>query len=224
MGKKKAKLPESLWYVKKFERSEVTLLLLFAVMITTFSMYYLWLRHSTDEWGIFVWDALLFVVIGFTGFVLANYTKKHKRKNDPTYKPFNASKTFDRVGIIALCLLSLQLAVGLFSRLSMTLNEQALYYVTAAVAEEVFFRGFIIRVGLRIKNTVWMGVIATIVSTVAFSFIHQSYYTNIIAMITVVGSGILLCTFFILWKDLTANVIAHFIVNLLVVFQLYIYL
>lgn len=120
-----------------------------------------------------------------------------------------------RASIILLAIMITQVVSK--SILSFTIEEQATYFVFAAVAEELFFRGLLITFVLKIKDDRPAQVIAVVVQAVLFAAIHQNYYNNPAMLLSVFLGGIVLGIFFVAWRDLTANTLAHFMLNLIAV-------
>lgn len=104
----------------------------------------------------------------------------------------------------------------LFSKtvLSFSSEEQKIYFVMAAVAEELFFRVMILSGLLKFRSDWATKLIANAVQTAFFVAIHQNYYNNPPMLLSVALGGFILGLFFIWWRDPTANVLAHFFLNL----------
>ena len=62
-----------------------------------------------------------------------------------------------------------------------------------------------------------MQIFAVIIQAVLFVAIHQNYYANLPMLISVFAGGIILGIFFVVWKDPTANILAHFLLNIIAV-------
>ncbi len=189
----------------------------------------LYLAHASEGLGWDIWPTyalmdLLFVVVGTLG---VGYLTKWKIGKDDV-------QTFMQFGYIFITIFLVQFAVGVLTQMSFTRFEQALYYVFAGTAEEVFFRGFVILGILRISNKTKgkflaalvssTGYAAVIISTAGFALIHVNYYNDFQAMLGVIIGGVVLAIYFIVWRNLTANMIAHTFLNFIRSFQFLVYL
>jgi len=109
-------------------------------------------------------------------------------------------------------------------RFAVSNTELALYYVFAAVAEEVLFRGVIVTAVLRFTGRAWAAVS---VSAVSFSLAHLSVYGSNPAMLvsTLIGGAVLAAGYalapeggrLVYDPDLTASMLAHLLKNLIAV-------
>ncbi len=115
--------------------------------------------------------------------------------------------------------------------------HRALAIMFAGPAEELFFRGLMlspfIRLGkndtkLKIKNPFGGGYLLEIsptellgifISSMFFMALHINYYGDKKLLATVLLSGVILGLFYLKYKDLTANILAHFALNFIVVAQ-----
>ena len=116
--------------------------------------------------------------------------------------------------------------------------HRGLAIMFAGPAEELFFRGLLlspfIKYGsnertIKIKNPFQekkylleispIEVAGIIFSSMAFMILHINYYGNPRLLITVFLSGVFLGLFYLKYRDLTANILAHFILNFIVVVQ-----
>ena len=81
---------------------------------------------------------------------------------------------------------------------------------TAAVVEELLFRGFILPAFTEITNSVWMGVV---ISSVLFGLMHLSYGT-IHQVIIPIYFGIIFSVYYVKYRNLKVAIFCHFIWNL----------
>jgi membrane protease YdiL (CAAX protease family) len=211
-------VPEWLRYKREFDRHETNYLLVCFAIPAILTMSYIYWLPTAGEWKIFALYMLTFASTGFAGYLLLDF----RAKGSFSLKPVDANSGV-RGFIILMVLMLLQLAFGLGKQLSLTNVEKALYFVFAAVSEEFFLRGLLLRGALAVKNHVAVAVVVTAVSTVLFDLIHANYYDNLTAMSIVTVSGVFLCVMFVLWKDLTANIIAHLVINIIFALQLYVF-
>ena len=127
-------------------------------------------------------------------------------------------RTGPRVLVLFLILVVIQYLVQI--RFTITTLERALYYCMAPFAEEFFFRGFVCRCIAGNQNNKTRGFFAVLVSTVSFAAMHVGYYDNLPAMVFVTVFGIEFGVAYLYWKDFTALVIAHFVLNFIVSVQI----
>jgi len=109
-------------------------------------------------------------------------------------------------------------------RFAVSDTELALYYIFAAVAEEVLFRGVIVTAVIRFTGRAWAAVG---LSAAAFSLAHLSVYGSNPAMLlsTLVGGAVLAAGYAFVLEDgrlvydpdLTAPILAHLLKNLIAV-------
>ena len=120
-------------------------------------------------------------------------------------------------------------------------SEFALAVVFASICEEYFFRGILLEPTFKIgrkakpdqkftilkyknkppKEMAYVELAGIILSAVIFAAFHVNYYeqTNLILMVLVGG---LWLGFVYFWnKDLTAVILAHFLLNIIFIFQFY---
>jgi membrane protease YdiL (CAAX protease family) len=139
--------------------------------------------------------------------------------------------TFQRTMITFFLIAVVQVAI-FFIPLTVRDYEIAMGMIFAAPAEELFFRGLLMSIAIRIghndENKISLGknkkisyteIIGIVVSSTAFMLLHVNYYNNIGAMTTVFFGGIVLAFIYWWWRDLTVVVLAHFVLNILVVGQ-----
>lgn len=110
--------------------------------------------------------------------------------------------------------------------------EIGLAIVFASVAEELFFRAFFISIAVRFghddrnkidlpqkKRISFIEIGIVILSSIAFALIHVNYYSDMSLMLTVFFGGLWLGFMYWWTRDLTAVMIAHFLLNTMVVIQ-----
>lgn len=111
-------------------------------------------------------------------------------------------------------------------------EEMAFAIAFAAPVEEVFFRAFILSIFVRfgyddeekIKIPI-LGVVSIIeilgfgFSAIAFAALHVNYYGDFRLLLVVFIGGIILAIVYWRFRDLTACIFAHFMLNLIVVYQ-----
>jgi membrane protease YdiL (CAAX protease family) len=149
------------------------------------------------------------------------------------------SDTILQTAIILFAAMATQLTVQ--TALSFTIKEQASYFIFAAICEEVLFRVFILSVGFKLvpgAEKLWQAATAAekimdrirlkgqvlvrlsgflILQAALFGAIHQNYYGNWPMLLSVILGGLILGIFFIWWRNPTANILAHFLLNVIAV-------
>lgn len=218
----KSFIPEWLRYKSDFDNKETNILIISFSVPAIITMLYIYLLPTAGSWSIFGLYMFIFASTGLSAQLLIDATNA-TNKGAFRLKPLDMYSGF-RALIIFAILFIIQRITSFEAQLSLTIVEKALYYVFAAVSEEMFFRGLVIRGMLRIKKHAAMAVLGIIISTVLFALIHVSYYNNTYALTVVVLSGVVLSVIYVTWKDLTANIIAHFIINVFVARMLFVML
>jgi membrane protease YdiL (CAAX protease family) len=126
-------------------------------------------------------------------------------------------------GIRAIIIGLLGMGIQLISKqvFSFTILEQAVYFVFAAITEEVFFRGFILNLFIKLDQTKMKfsptRLVGVLVQAIGFAAIHQNYYSNLPMLVSVFVGGLMLGFMYLIWEDLTANILGHFIINIIAV-------
>lgn len=125
------------------------------------------------------------------------------------------AKTF---GIAFIIFLTLTFTQFLLGGLSVIPSDQKLYGVFSAITEENCYRAFLINlIRTFCKNRGIAGdkIIAVIISATIFAAGHVSYWGDWKLMLFVFSSGMLLGAFYVVFNDLTANIFAHTLNNIL---------
>ena len=186
-------------------------------------MLYIGIRHFNDvdelgqAWGRY---AFVHVIFGAVGFLFIQFSAQDSiipRK----YRPMEVN-TILFSGIVLLIAMGSQFIAQ--ATYSVSTTEQALYYVFSAVTEEVFFRGFMCYAVIRTfgnkmkpKTLILMKMVVIVVSGVIFAVLHTNYQWTAMFWGVLIG-GILFGTAFVFFLkyDLTAMILGHFILNLIV--------
>ena len=120
--------------------------------------------------------------------------------------------------ITLIVLFGVQFLLGIFGKLQISETEQGLYYVFAAVTEELFFRGFILT---PVKDSsIHLKIGALFVSGAVFAILHFNYYGDWIMLSIVFISGCILGIVYLQFKSLTVCILAHLILNAIIAFNL----
>jgi uncharacterized protein len=86
---------------------------------------------------------------------------------------------------------------------------QALVVVRAPIFEEIYYRGFMIGRLTEMTGVRWL---AALISLMAFTFAHLSYW-GWTTLIVVAFQGAILTMLYVLRRDLGANILAHFVLD-----------
>lgn len=165
-------------------------------------------RLVERQWAMFAFLHMTYALVGgvvapmlFTGSI------KPTARLDPM--------TFLKAGVIFISIIFYQKFI--FS-LSITGTDRMFYHIFSAVSEETFYRGFLINAIERVliqklgKIAVWIGVV---LSGLLFAAGHVSYWGDPVKMLIVLGAGLILGMFYVIWRDLTANIAGHLFNNLI---------
>jgi len=187
-------------------------------------MVYVGLRNIGESWGVY---ALIQAGLGFFGYTfLQMFTgqgfipKEYPNFDSDTViiignQPIKQKyyKTFIMATLFGLAIIIVGQLI-LQRRLSISTTDQALYFLFASVCEELFFRGLIIEL-LTVVDTIITRIIAIGVSAVTFVIVHVNYYGNDIAVWSVAIMGVVLATDYTIFRNITAVIIIHFIINII---------
>lgn len=111
---------------------------------------------------------------------------------------------------------TVQRAVGLpvgdregFARIScLPLEKRAFIVITAAVPEEIIYRGCAIALGSAVFGSLW---VAAALSVVAFTLAHFRWHAS--HLLAVFVTGTIMTALFLGTRDLWACMLAHFLVD-----------
>ena len=181
-------------------------------------------------------------IFGLSGLLLLDIL--HGKKNSVYPKKFKKihPNLFYRFGITFGVIVAIQYIFQIVPLITST--EMALAIVFAPACEEYFFRGILMeptfRVGRKAKPnqkfTVWrysskkrkppkemsyVELSGIILSGVMFAGFHVNYYSDIRLMAMVLVGGWWLSLAYFWNKDLTAVILAHFLLNIIFVVQFY---
>lgn len=109
--------------------------------------------------------------------------------------------------------------------------ERAFAIIFAAPCEEVFFRGFLISIFITLgrltprfkiskkRKISFIEITGILLSGLLFGMMHVNYYNMPAVLWAMVFSGIVIGFWYWYWDDLTAAILAHFILNIISVWQ-----
>lgn len=200
--------------------------LLSAVAIACMFGIYLMYREATDYMKDWAQYSLVMFLFGITGVItMSVYRNKKLSPADIRFRKTNPDDIYYAL-LCYIMLLTLQVIVGIADIfLGIENVVQILYVIFAAVCEELFFRGAILGFfvylskGYR-KYVLASGVIISAginLSALIFMLAHVNYRGNTINLIIVFISGLILGIFYVMRKDITVNMLAHFMLNFTIV-------
>ncbi len=104
-------------------------------------------------------------------------------------------------------------------RYALELVDVYFYYLAAAVIEEAFFRMFFISLFIQKSPNKKIGVILGVfISSFIFMIAHwASYGTSLVLMLSMFFGGLLFSAYYLVFKDITITMLAHLIINLIVI-------
>lgn len=185
--------------------------------VAIIGMLYLGFKHINDideyggAWGQF---AILQGVLGLVGFLAIDYLDDGKITIIPTKYAVIGEKTFYSFALAIGSILVIQL-ITKFARYTITDTERGLYYIFSSINEELFFRGLISNVSLRIGKSPLMKLTGSAISGFIFTLMHVNYYDNVPMLISVFVGGFALSIIYMYYRDLTGIILGHFILNFL---------
>lgn len=122
---------------------------------------------------------------------------------------------FSLVAVIGVMMIILQASF----RYALELVDVYFYYLAAAVIEEAFFRMFFISLFIeKYPNKKIGAIIGVFLSSFIFMFAHwSSYGTSLSLMLSMFFGGLLFSAYYLAFKDITIPMLAHLIINLIVI-------
>ena len=196
------------------KRNPFTKIVAILVMLAAGIMLYLYLAYRNSpidaEWANYALMMMIFALSGYAGKLMLDGLPLFTTE----FTSIDLNTGVRAILILGACIIT-QLVAQV--ALSFTSTEQVLYFVFAAVCEEIFFRVLVISMILKIKDDLPTKVTAVIVQAIMFVAIHQNYYANFPMLVSVFIGGMILGIFYVVWRDATANILAHFLLNLLAV-------
>lgn len=155
-------------------------------------------------------------------------------------------ETYRKVGMYSLLSLTVALILNMLiqvvSKTTLTIRdeEMALAIIFCAPAEEAFFRGFLMtlfmkgdqefskgfkdipKVKLSRKKELSMFIIfAILIDAMMFALLHVNYYDQLDLMFIVFFGGAVYAFVYFIWEDLTGVMLAHLIINVIAVWQMF---
>lgn len=191
----------------------------------TIIMAYITIRHWEEDrsWAISGAMQFGFVIIGLLGTQLS--AQQPIFPNPDQFKPINLD-----TGIRALAITAISMVIQFISQaiLSFTVAEEALYFVFAAISEEIFFRVLILGIFIKMdpvkKKFTLAKIFGVVIQAAAFAAIHINYHSNPPMLLSVLIGGLFLGFFYLLWEDPTANILGHLFLNIISVGNTYVFL
>ncbi|MCP4651527.1 MAG: CPBP family intramembrane metalloprotease [PVC group bacterium] len=210
---------------------------LIAVLVEMYlGIMYLFSTDASDQqFGQLTLMEGFFALIGLYAIDVVSGRKVGIKPDD--YEPLH-KYTFMRMLVILLTIIVIQV---IFQMAPLTVRDvdRAMAIMFAGPAEELFFRGLMISLFVAIgasfpgyvirrkssgkeeKTISPMEIMGIFLSSILFAFMHTNYYADIGVILSVFVSGIALGFFYWWWRDLTANILAHFLLNIITVAQVF---
>lgn len=192
--------------------NSITRLAFILIVLASGIMMSIGLRNLYTDWGAFALFQSMLCLFGYTGYCII----QNKKIIPMEFAPVDFETAF-RTLIIFIAAIVTQFITQY--TLSISNTEQALYYVFASVCEEVFFRLFLISTVLKLFDTIYIKLTAVFFQAVLFAAFHVNYYNDLAALAGVLIGGIILGFFYVYYNDITANIMAHFILNMIAAMQ-----
>lgn len=223
----------------KYDRSELTKIAWFLGILAAPTEIAIGLSYIFSDIKSDQLFGIISIIEGFfalSGLLLIDVIYGHPIDIKPDSFKKLESNTLSRIGYIFISLLLIQILFQF--PLTVRTVHKALAIIFAGVAEELFFRGLLITPFMKLgmsqekfklfkrpgKNGYYVEIslieiIGILLSSIAFVALHFNYYGNLSLMLTVFVSGIILGFFYQKDKDITANILAHLLLNTWVVIQ-----
>lgn len=187
------------------------------VCIASFVMLFIGFKNLGSSWGDFAFLQAGFVILGYFGTQIM--------RNEPIFPkqfaPMEGKTGFQALIVLAAALIS-QVIVQVVSQIvySTTPSEQALYFVFAAVCEEMFFRAFLMTTILEIgKRTIHAKILAVIISSVSFAATHVNYYGSYVIWGVLLGGIVFGILYLVFNENITSLILGHFALNIIATAQ-----
>jgi len=207
----------------------------YLILIAGMIELYLGLRYmfsdipSDQRFGII---SILESMFAFSGLFIPDlliYKRLRLIPSNDEFKPLD-SNVFARMIIIFITLVLIQV-IFMFVPMTVRTYEKALAVAFAGPSEEALFRGVLISIFISMgsnseKITITskieisvIEIIGIIISSMLFMLLHVNYSSNPSLLVAVFFSGVALAVFYWKWRDLTACILAHLVLNIINVIQ-----
>jgi len=174
-------------------------------------MIYIGIRNvegapSSDNWG---WLALMqagFGLVGYVGMTLITgqgiFPSKEKRPslddNSPMVIagqviPMQWGSNF-AIALFFGLLVTIVSQLALEYYYSISVVDQALYFVFASVCEELLFRGFLMELFLFMGEQIWKRFLAIFTSAILFAWVHFQYHGDFVGLLGIFIMGLVFAT------------------------------
>lgn len=218
----------------RYNESEFTRIAYYLIVLAVIIQAYLWIMHifdTDDPSKYFTYIAMIEAIFGTIGLLLLDPLKRKGFHLKPDHFKKLDTNLLTHTGIIFIGIMIIQITVS-FIPLTVKDWEIALSIMFAGPCEEVFFRGFLVSIFITAfstssdkysldvpgKKDLNYGVmIGIIISAIAFAGIHINYYNQPNLLVGVFLGGLWLGFTYWYWEDLSACILAHFLLNFIVV-------
>lgn len=180
-----------------------------------------YINSSNEQDVAFARYSLLLGIFGILGFFVIDYFDNRQINLKPkTFAEFDTTRFLIVTVVLFFISMIIDAVMKLTIRYALSDTDMVLYYVFAGVCEEAFFRACIINGiigGLTKKGkrpNFFVIITALMVSSVAFMMSHlQVYGTNMPMLMSTLAGGFILGGFYVIFRDIGANMIAHSVKN-----------
>ena len=165
--------------------------------------------------------AMILIVFGTIGFFSVDYFDNGEINIIPkTWKEFDKTNFL----ILMFTLLMLSMLIDYFLKATIRFAllgiDLFLYYVFAGICEEAFYRAFLINFIIRLftkhgdRPKIRTLIFSVLISSFIFMMSHLAVYgSNIPMFLSTFVGGLLLGGFYIIFRDIGANMISHAVKN-----------
>lgn len=190
--------------------------------------FYLGFCHLNEQFGIL---CIIESMMGLAGLLFIDLLHGlhfiYPRNNFRSISPNIMIRVIITFGVIALIQF-------LFQIIPLTIRnyEMAMGITFCSVCEELFFRGLLLEPFFQLgksdhkkiklwnkKEISYIEILGVLISSIAFAVFHINYYGNPRLLFMVFVGGIWLGFCYWYWRDITANILSHFLLNIIFVYQ-----
>lgn len=214
---------------KYLEKTVHTKISYYTILLAIVIQIYLFIRHSNTLQGqLSLFEALM----GISGLLLVDFIRSKNLTIIRTSKFQKPSRDlFFRTVLILAVIGTIQV---FFQIIPLTFKDYEFFLavIFAAPCEEVFFRSLILepfiqfgkddatKLKITENHTItYTEMLGILLSSLLFTAFHINYFSNQRVMLMVFFGGLFLGFAYIYYKDLTALILGHFCLNILVVWQ-----
>ncbi|KKN09386.1 hypothetical protein LCGC14_1047170 [marine sediment metagenome] len=165
--------------------------------------------------------AFLLAGFGVIGFFTIDYFDNRQINIKPKrFNEFDTTRFIMVAGVLFIISMYVDFILKVTIKYALSDIDQVMFYVFSGVCEEAFFRAFLINMILGVttkkgqKPRFFVIVTAVLLSSVAFMSAHLVVYgSNMPMLISTLVGGIILGSFYVIFRDIAANMLAHSLKN-----------